>query len=120
MMQILNFLKDNLNIDIFIVLIVFLSGFFQEKYLIAFKLSKDERYDKALKTLALSFIVSWIYIYVVYSNEKIVSKNNGEAVDPINWARYLISYFTATSVYDLAIRPFRNALKKAFGEKDGE
>lgn len=107
----MDFLKflDSINIDHFIVLIVILSGFFQDKYLSFFTLSNkiDVKYDKALKTLFLSLLASGLYI-VLFS-----IKSNNE----IPFAKYFISYFSATSLHELLINPFTKALKKLLGNE---
>lgn len=90
------------NLDGYIILIVLCAGFFQAKYFKGFHLVKDESYDAALKTLALSFVVSVIYIMLVRNPDNVY-----------NWSKYFVSYFTATSLYELIIDPFRQwVLKK--------
>ena len=105
-MEIINYLKTEWNIDLWILLIVILSGFFQKTYFQGFNLSKSGRYDEALKTLILSFFVGLIYLYLVYVQDR--------AAD-IPWAKYFVSYFAATSIYELVINPIRQALIKKFG-----
>lgn len=83
-------------LDAWIVAIVLCSGFFQKIYLKGIVLNKkSESYDSALKTLALSFIVSLIYIYLLKDPDK-----------ASNWSKYFFSYFAATSLYELLIEPF--------------
>ena len=91
-------------IDLYVVVIVLCSGFFQSRYFKGFKLSKDESYDSALKTLGLSAIASAIYI--------ILARNPAEAT---NWAKYFISYFAATSLYELLISRFVDWIKSKTG-----
>ncbi|MBO9658328.1 MAG: hypothetical protein J7527_05840 [Chitinophagaceae bacterium] len=112
-MEILNLLKDQLNLDLYIILIVFLSGFFQEKYLCKIILSADSKFDATIKTLIVSFVVSSIYIWIVYYelDDKSVK---------LPYAKYFLSYFTATSIYELAIRPFTRWWKKKFNSKNEE
>jgi hypothetical protein len=108
-MDILDYLQNKWNIDIYIVLIVLLSGFFQKSYFKGFRLSKSDGYDEALKTLGLSFIIGMIYVYLAYVSDK-------TAIVPYN--KYFVSYFAATSIYELIINPFRKAIIKKFGGDD--
>lgn len=109
------YLKDKWNLDIIIIVIVFLSGFFQEKYLCKFSWVKDGRFDASLKTLIVSLIASSIYIILIYKEAKRTSED-GTALIP--WAKYFISYFAATSLYDLGIRPIRKWITKKLGEPE--
>lgn len=101
----MNSFFDNLlsHFDYWIVIIVLLSGLFQKNYFKGFYLSKDSSYDSALKTLVLSLVVSAIYIILLKDPEK----SN-------NWAQYFISYFAATSLYELLISPFVDYIKSKF------
>lgn len=92
-------------LDWVIVVLVLLCGFFQKRYLKGFSISKDESYDSALKTLALSAVVSAVYIFLL----KDPNKAN-------NWSKYFISYFAATSLYELLITPLTNWIKSKTGE----
>lgn len=92
---------DKWNIDAVILLMVFLSGLFQEKYLGIVSLVKDPRLDSSLKTLLVSFVAGSVYIVLVYWDSK-----------ELPYVKYFISYFTATSIYDLAIRPIRKWITK--------
>lgn len=92
------------HLDIVIVGIVLCSGFFQKAYLKGFSLSKDSSYDSALKTLALSAIVSIIYILFL--------KRDGNMGDKLSG--YFLSYFAATSLYELLINPFISWIKTKF------
>lgn len=112
-----DYLKDKWNLDIIIIAIVFLSGFFQEKYLIDFKWAKDARFDASLKTLVVSLIASSIYILLMYRDAK--HQSDGAAVF-IPYGKYFISFFMATSLYDMGIRPLRKWIKNKLGEKDTE
>jgi len=114
-MDLITELQTKWNIDIYIIAIVMLSGFFQEKYMCIFKWSKDARLDAALKTLALSFLVSSIYIIILYKDAKRLSED-GKVFLP--WGKFLITYFATTSLYDLAVRPFRKFIKKKFGDDE--
>jgi uncharacterized membrane protein len=102
-MNILNYLKTEWNLDLIIMLIVIASGFFQDKYLRDWTLSKVNDTNGALKTLIVSGVVSVIYIILLYSND---------AFPKSVWAMYFISYFAATSFYELLIKPFRRFLEK--------
>jgi hypothetical protein len=92
------------SIDFIIVGLVLASGFFQKRYLSGFSLVKTDSLDSALKTLGLSFVVSVIYILILKDPDK-----------PSNWAKYFISYFFATSLYELIVEPFANWVKLKFG-----
>lgn len=96
-------------IDLVVVGLVLCSGFFQKRYLKGFKLSKDSSYDSALKTLVLSGIVSVIYILLAKDPE-----------NATNWAKYFISYFGATSLYELLINPFVRWIVNKTGGKETE
>jgi hypothetical protein len=102
----MNFFDIILNsIDFLIVALVLASGFFQSRYMTGFKLSKtNEGLDSALKTLGVSFVVSAIYILILQDPDK-----------PSNWAKYFLSYFFATSFYELIVDPFVNFVKKKLG-----
>lgn len=93
-------------IDPVIIVLVILSGFFQKRYFKGFTWAKEKSYDNALKTLALSFVVSIIYILLFRSPEN---------AKP--WANYFISYFFATSMYELLLQPFLKAIGIRFGDK---
>lgn len=103
-----NFFQSFLDkFDVWVVGIVLCSGFFQSKYLKGFSWSKDSSYDSALKTLALSAVASALYIVLVKDPE---SGNN--------WAKYFVSYFAATSLYELLVGPFLKYIKKATGQDE--
>lgn len=105
------------NLDLIIFAIVMLSGFFQERFLSGWKVSKDSRLSAALKTLIVSFLASSIYIF--FSHRQL--KGHGDGADVlIPWGKYFMTFFAATSVYDLLVRPFRRWLAKVTGEKDEE
>ena len=87
-MEWFDYLKDKWNLDIIIIAIVFLSGFFQEKYLCDTKWAKDARMDASIKTLAVSLIASSIYIILMYKDAK-HSSTDGNVFLP--WAKYFIS-----------------------------
>lgn len=107
-MEILDFFKEKLNIDVLIVLIVLGAGFFQKKYL-SIPWSKDPSHDASLKTLVISFVASTIYIILFHLQN---------ATLPIEWVKYFISYFFATSFYELLLRPFIKWWGTKFGDKD--
>lgn len=100
----LSYASQKWNIDIIIVLIVLLSGFFQNSYLTGFSLSRNPKTDSAWKTLALSFIISVVWIWL---------SNRGKT-EVLPLAKYFFSYFLATSLYELLINPFRNWLVAKF------
>jgi hypothetical protein len=91
-------------LDFVVVGLVLLSGFFQKRYFRGFKLSNDDSYDSALKTLILSGIVSTVYILLIKDPEKAT-----------NWSKYFISYFAATSLYELLINPFTKWIQSKLG-----
>jgi len=116
-MEWFDYLKDKWNLDVIVIILVFLSGFFQEKYLCEFKWAKDSRIDASIKTLAVSFIVSSVYIFLMFKELKRVAED-GKVLVP--WAKYFISYFAATSLYDLGIRPLRKWIKKKIGDTESD
>lgn len=83
------------NVDWVIVIIVLCSGFFQNRYLAGFSWRQNAAHDSALKTLFVSFVASLLYILLIKNPE------NGK-----NWAMYFLSYFFATSLYELLVKPF--------------
>lgn len=95
-------------IDAVILVLVILSGFFQKKYLAGLVLSKQQNTDGALKTLALSFIVCLAWILL---------KRDGKATA---WADYFITYFFATSLYELILSPFKKWIQKYTGKEVSE
>jgi hypothetical protein len=115
-MEWFDYLRDKWNLDIIIVALVFLSGFFQEKYLCPFTWVKNPRFDASLKTLAVSFTVSSIYILIMAKELKRVNVDGATALIP--WGRYFFSYFFTTSLYDMGISPLRRWIKKKTGEPD--
>lgn len=94
-------------LDFVIVGIVLCSGFFQKLYLKGIVFTKDSSYNSALKTLLVSGVASAIYILAIKDPE------NG-----INWAKYFLSYFAATSLYELLISPFVKWIKGKIGNSD--
>lgn len=93
-------------IDIYIVGLVLLSGFFQKKYFKGFTWSKDDSYDSALKTLATSFVVCSVYIIILKDPDR-----------ANNWAKYFISYFMATSIYELLVSKFMDWIQNLSSKK---
>lgn len=110
-METLNYLKEYLHIDPVIVLLVIGSGFFQDYYLKFWTLTKDTKTSGALKTLIISSIVSAIYLSIL----SYVDKPPKEM-----WAQYFLSYFLATSFYELLIRPITKYIKKITNKLSGE
>jgi|JI10StandDraft_1071094.scaffolds.fasta_scaffold518208_2 hypothetical protein len=104
-MNFFNSIADKL--DFWVMGIVLCSGFFQRKYLKAFYFSKDATYDSALKTLLVSAVASCVYIFLLKDPD---SANN--------WAKYFVSYFGATSLYELLVQPFIKWVKKATGQDE--
>lgn len=108
-----DYLKDKWNLDVIIIVLVFLSGFFQERFLRLWPWFKDGRLDASCKTLVVSLVVSSIYIMLIYKEAKRVAE---DGIAFIPWGKYFISFFAATSLYDFAIRPLRNWIKKKTGD----
>lgn len=98
----MNYILEHFNINLIIVGIVLLSGFFQKRYLCIIKISKNDSYDSAVKTLIVSLVACAIWIAL----------DKSTLGTPTPWASYFISYFTATSLYELIIQPFSNWIKK--------
>ena len=98
-MEIINQFLSTL--DIAIVGLVLCAGFFQKQYIKGITLSKSPSYDSALKTLILSAIVSAVYIFLLKDPQK-----------SSNWSKYFVSYFAATSLYELLISPILDKYKK--------
>lgn len=115
-MEWFDYLRDKWNLDIIIVALVFLSGFFQEKYLQLWVWAKNARLDASFKTLAVSFLVSSVYILIMAKELK--RANVGGATLLIPWGKYFFSYFATTSLYDMAISPLRRWISKKFGQPD--
>lgn len=98
-MEYIKWLQENLHIDPIVVLIVIASGFFQNRYLSSWVIGKDTRASSALKTLLVSFVVCVIYLYLAFT--------------PRNaFANYFLSYFLATSLYELILRPLIKWINK--------
>lgn len=114
-MDFIETLQQKWNIDLVIFLLVMLSGFFQERFLAHWNLTKDARLCAALKTLIVSFVVSTIYISIVYKQAH--GQSDGAEV-MIPWGKYFITYFASTSIYDLLVRPFRKWITKVTGADD--
>lgn len=107
-MEIFDYLQKTLHIDPIIVLIVLASGFFTKRYLKKFNLVKnDEKTNDAVKTLVISFIVSIIYLAL-------------QGLPREMWSQYFLSYFLATSLYELILRPIIKAVQKATGSLDAD
>lgn len=106
-------LQTKWNIDLAIVAIVILSGFFQERFLFTWRLVKDNRLNAALKTLIVSVLASSLYIFFAYKQSLSVQSDVRVLIP---WGKYFISYFAATSVYDIIIRPIRKWIAKKTGE----
>ena len=90
-------------------MIVVAAGLFQKTFLAGFVLSKDEKYDGALKTL----LVSALLVTVKLCFEKVHGTDIWDAI---------LSYFLATSFYELIARPLvkaiRNKVNKLTGSAD--
>jgi hypothetical protein len=106
-MEVLNWLKENAHIDGIIVLIVVAAGLFQKTFLGGFAWVKDEKYDGALKTLLVSAIVVGIKLYF--------EKVRGSDI----WDAFL-SYFLATSFYELFARPIVKFIRRKIVSLTGD
>ncbi len=106
-MDYLTYIKDHLHIDPIIVLIVIAAGFFQNRYLAKWNISKDDKTASALRTLVVSGVVSIIYMWLSFTPRDA-------------FASYFLSYFLATSMYELLIRPVTKWLIKITGNIGGE
>ena len=87
-------LQEKYNVDPVIILLVILAGFFQKKYLCKWIISKDGKFDGALKTLLVSAVFAAVWIALSPERSK----------DDIR--QYFFSYVFATSLYELILRPF--------------
>ena len=85
--------KLSTSVDFIVVGLVFLSGFFQSQYLDGWRISKNDKRNGALKTLIVSLVACGVYI--------VLSKDETEGA---NWAKYFLSYFAATSLYELGLK----------------
>lgn len=99
-MNIINFLQpDKLPIDIIMIIIVLLSGLFQQKYLFNINM------NGAWKTLIVSFIFCIIYVllfsYAFGFKQEL----------PLRW---FFSYILSTSLYELLLKKF---LKQYFPDE---
>ena len=101
-MNILNWLQENLHIDGVIVLIVIAAGFFQNRYMKTIKVSKDEKTDSAWKTLIVSALL--VTLKLVFAKA-----NRDECWDGV------LSYFLATSFYEIILRPVVKYINKNLG-----
>ena len=105
--QFFTYLKDNLHINWIVVLIVLLSGLLQNTLLNEIRFAKNDKTDGARKTLLVSLIVSAIWFYFAesaYSKEVI--------------GQYFISFFAATSLYEIVLKKWFDKLLKKFNAED--
>lgn len=114
-MEWFEYLRDKWNVDVIIVALVFLSGFFQEKYLTGWVWINNARRDASLKTLVASFIFSTLYIIVAAKELKRANIDGATAFLP--WGKWLFSYLFTVSLYDQGIKPIRDWIKKKTGDK---
>lgn len=113
-MEWFDYLRDKWNVDVIIVVLVFLAGFFQQKYLIGWVWLKDSRRDASVKTLVVSLIFSTIYILIAAKELKRANIDAGTVFLP--WGKWFFSYLLTISLYDQGIKPIRNWLKKKTGD----
>lgn len=105
-MEVLVWLKENAHIDGIITLIVIAAGLFQKTFLEGIVWSKDEKYDGALKTLAVSAVLVTVKLFF----EKAHGTDIWDAI---------LSYFLATSFYELIARPIVKAIKNKINKLTG-
>jgi Na+/H+ antiporter NhaD/arsenite permease-like protein len=118
-MEWFDWIRDKLNIDPAIVFLVLLSGFFAKKYMIGWVWNKHNvKYDVSLKTLAVSFVFSSIYILIAAKELKRATMDGSIALIP--WGKFFFSFAITISIYDYAIKPFIKWLNKKTGNTDPE
>lgn len=93
----IQFMQQNLHINIIIVVLVIMAGFFQAKYMCAITFFKgNAKTDAALKTLLIGSIFSAVYVWLDYAVLKTTA----------DWkAEMFVSFTVATSFYDILIKP---------------
>lgn len=106
-MEVLDWLKVNAHIDGIIVLIVIAAGLFQKTFLGSFAWVKDEKHDGALKTLAVSAVMVGVMLYF--------QKAHGTDI----WDA-ILSYFLATSFYELLARPIVKFIRRKIVSLTGD
>lgn len=98
-MEYLKWLEENLHINGVIVIIVIAAGYFQNIYTKLWKITADGKTNSALKTLIISGFVVTIMLLLKGANKAEI------------WDAFL-SYFVATSFYELILRPVSKIFKK--------
>lgn len=98
-MEYLKWLEENLHINGVIVIIVIAAGYFQNKYLKLWVITKDDKTNSALRTLAVAGFVVSVKLLLEGANKVQI------------WDAFL-SYFVATSFYELILRPVSKIFKK--------
>lgn len=94
-------------VDFKFALLIVVSSYWAKKFL----LKVLPKIDMAHKVLIFSTILGVMY-YMLLQRTGVVDENSLPA--------YLISYFIATSFYELAFAPMERAIKKFFGIKGDE
>lgn len=118
-MEWFDWVRDKLNIDPAIVFLVLLSGFFAKKYMIGWVWNKKStKYDVSLKTLAVSFVFSSIYILISAKELKRASVDGITALVP--WGKFFFSFALTVSAYDYVIKPFIKWINKITGNTESE
>lgn len=102
----MEYLKEYLHIDYIIVLLTLVSGFFQARF-IRLNLVKDKSLNSAYWTLIVSLVACSIYLFLIKPHKEM-------------YALYFVSYFVATSLYELMVKPFVNWIKKTTGQKQDD
>lgn len=85
----------NANIDWLIVALVIASGYFQKRYMKCVSMGGE-----AVKTLLVSFVITTIYVLL-----------DGSITSNKMLAKFIFSYFMATSLYDVLIKPITKVLQ---------
>jgi hypothetical protein len=68
------------------------------------RMFKDDKINSAWLTLIVSLIACSIYLFLINPTKDM-------------YANYFVSYFVATSLYELLIKPFTNWIKKITKDK---
>ena len=108
-MEILDFFKEKLNLDLIIIILVLGAGFFQKKYLYTPWNKKDSSHDGAIKTLATSAAFTIVYLILLHLQDK---------TQPIPAVRSFVTYCVTTSFYELLLKPLMKLWADKTGQKD--
>lgn len=86
----INFHETNAYIDLVILMLVIFSGYFAKQYLV------DLKMNMAFKTLMVATLVTILYMCILKFGEK--------SLEPTYWKKCFITYFTATSMYEVILK----------------